>query len=680
MASRVTHGESLEWDSSENDENESDFESSESEEESFDDDRVYGFPNDRDGSAFNVAAEEESSQNDETDSQGSGFSDEEENNIGDNVIQIAFVDEEDPEIRVARHNVIMQTAEAATAPELQAQQRRRIVRQRRANRRPDLNLQWQKGNVTNTIPMFNQRSGTVRVWGGNCTPLSFLQLFWSDDLYDFIRVQTNKNAEAKRNANPEKHKTQWREINELSEMKAFFGVCLAMGILKLPLVEMYWQKKFSLFEVNDWSSAMSRNRFNSIMRYLKFCDEQVDKPAVEPGQPGYDKLYKVRRFLSMLLPKYEREWISSQWLAIDEQIIPYRGRVGFRQFIANKPNRFGIKVWAMADAKTGYILKQQIYTGKNLTAVNNTEDAPYVGLAQQVVTDLVQGYGNKGYIVVTDNFYSSPSLSLKLKEMGIDSLGTVKASSKGFAKELVFPTKPKPQRGTSDWRNCGNLLAVSWFDNKAVYFLSTVHKPNYTRNVQEEDQVVRRRSKQGVVNIPSPPLLKDYNKYMCGIDRADQNNRYYSVGRQCKRWPPRVVFHQLETSINNAFQIYKAAVPGHKSAREFRMHLATELVRGYSASQHHPVGRKRANPDIEPRLQNVGVHLPLVGANLVCCLCSQVASVQHKRQCRNVPVEEQPTRKRPSRSNVYCSICEVHLCLNSTRNCWVEWHSKSSLC
>ena len=60
-------------------------------------------------------------------------------------------------------------------------------------------------------------------------------------------------------------------------MKAFLGVCLAMGILKLPLVEMYWQKKFSLFEINDCrSSATSRNSFNAIMRYLKFCDEQVD--------------------------------------------------------------------------------------------------------------------------------------------------------------------------------------------------------------------------------------------------------------------------------------------------------------------------------------------------------------------------------------------------------------------
>lgn len=179
-----------------------------------------------------------------------------------------------------------------------------------------------------------------------------------------------------------------------------------------------------------------------------------------------------------------------------------------------------------------------------------------------------------------------------------------------------------------------------------MYFLSTVHKPNYARNVKQEDQVVRGRSKEGMVNIPSLPLLKDYNKYLCGIDQADQNNRHYSVGQQCKHWPPRVVFHQLKTSINNAFQIYKAAVPGHINAREFSMPLATELVCGFSPSKHQPMGQKRANPDIEPRLQNVGVSLPLVEAKLVSCLCSRVASEQHKLQCRNVPVEEQPPRKR----------------------------------
>ena len=119
---------------------------------------------------------------------------------------------------------------------------------------------------------------------------------------------------------------------------------------------------------------------------------------------------------------------------------------------------------------------------------------------------------------------------------------------------MVIPTKPKPQRGTSDWRNCGNLLAVSWF-NKAVCLRNTVHKPNYATNVQQEDQVVSRRRKEGVVNIPSPPLLKDYNKYMCGIDQADQNNLYYSVGRHCKQWLLIVVFHPLKTSIDNASKI-----------------------------------------------------------------------------------------------------------------------------
>lgn len=694
MAAVFTCEEGLEQILAESDGSESDFESSDSEDDADDNSRVYGFPNDRSGNAFAVAREQESFVNDEADAEGSDFSEEHEiidAEAAEEAPEIAFVDERDSDIFVARHNVVIAANGAATVPQQRADQQRtrqrqnarqrRNVRQRDGGARPGINLRWEKGNVRNSIPNFSQRSGPVRVLGGTLTPLSFFQFFWSDDLFDFIRVQTNKNAEVKRNANPDKHKSPWEAINDVAEIKAFFGLCLAMGILKLPLVEMYWQRKFSLFEVNDWGDIMSRNRFTSIMRYLKFCDEEVDKPAVEPGQPGYDRLYKVRRFLSIILPKYESEWISAQWLAIDEQMIPYRGRVGFRQFIANKPSRFGIKVWAMADATTGYILKQQIYTGKKLAgeANNRPDDAPYVGLAQQVVTDLLQGYDNKGYVVVTDNFYSSPTLSLKLKEKEIESLGTVKATSKGFPKDLIFPSKPKPARGTGDWRNCGNLLAMSWYDNKGVYFLSTVHNPTYAADVQQEDQVVRRRSKQGVVNVTSPPLLKDYNKYMNGIDRADQNNRYYSVGRQSKRWPPRVVFHQVETSVNNAFQIYKVSSPNPKSSREFRMQLATELVNTFYVPGRGRVGRKRANPDLQPRLQNVGVHMPLVGLNRVCCVCSQVGSVEHKRQYRHVAAEDTPKRSRPSRSNIYCSTCEVHLCLNSNKNCWVDWHSKSKL-
>lgn len=455
MATLFTCQEALERILAESDGSESDFESSDSEDDSVDNNRVYGFPNDRGGNAFAIVREQESFENDEADAEGSDFSEEHEIIDAEEAPEIAFVDERNSDILVGRHNVVMAANGAAAVPEQQATRQRQTARQRRNARqrdgeaRPELNLRWEKGNVRNSIPNFSQRSGPVRVLGGTFTPLSFFQFFWSDDLFDFIRVQTNKNAVVKRNANPDKHKCPWEAINDVAEIKAFFGLCLAMGILKLPLVEMYWQRKFSLFEVNDWGDIMSRNRFTAIMRYLKFCDKDVDKPAVEPGQPGYDRLYKVRRFLSIILPKYESEWISSQWLAINEQMIPYRGRVGFRQFIANKPSRFGIKVWAMADATTGYILKQQIYTGKKLGEANNRDDVPYVGLAQQVVTDLLQGYDNKGYVVVTDNFYSSPSLSIKLKEKEIDSLGTVKATSKGFPEGSYFPVQAKTWAG--DW-------------------------------------------------------------------------------------------------------------------------------------------------------------------------------------------------------------------------------------
>ena len=128
----------------------------------------------------------------------------------------------------------------------------------------------------------------------------------------------------------------------------FFGICVAMGMLKLPEIHLYWQRKHSLFEIADWNQHMNHDRFIAILHYLKLCDEEVERqpqqvaPDQPPAQP--DKLYKVKRFLDKLWPRYAAEWTGNQWLAIDEQMIPYQGRVGFRQFVANKPKRFGIKV------------------------------------------------------------------------------------------------------------------------------------------------------------------------------------------------------------------------------------------------------------------------------------------------------------------------------------------------
>ena len=78
--------------------------------------------------------------------------------------------------------------------------------------------------------------------------------------------------------------------------------------------------------------------------------------------------------------------------------------------------------------------------------------------------------------MVTDNYFlHKPILAQKLCATGMDCLGTMKANNEHFPKELIFPQKPKPAHGSGSRKSCQNKLTVSWYDNKPVHFLSTVH-------------------------------------------------------------------------------------------------------------------------------------------------------------------------------------------------------------
>lgn len=41
-------------------------------------------------------------------------------------------------------------------------------------------------------------------------------------------------------------------------------------------------------------------------------------------------------------------------ITIDEQLVPYRGRCPFRQYIPSKPAKYGIKIWVLCDSKSWY--------------------------------------------------------------------------------------------------------------------------------------------------------------------------------------------------------------------------------------------------------------------------------------------------------------------------------------
>lgn len=78
----------------------------------------------------------------------------------------------------------------------------------------------------------------------------------------------------------------------------------------------------------------------------------------------------------------------------------------------------------------------------------------------------------------------------------------------------------KGTRGTMRWKREGNLLFLQWLDNKAVTFLSTIHKKANTYGH------VRRRTKVNgqyrPLHVRQPKIVQHYNKCMGGVDKSDQ--------------------------------------------------------------------------------------------------------------------------------------------------------------
>ena len=111
---------------------------------------------------------------------------------------------------------------------------------------------------------------------------------------------------------------------------------------------------------------------------------------------------------------------------------------------------------------------------------------------------------------------------------GINACGTCRPNRAKFPPELICKAT-KNNAGHYDYHSNGPLLAAVWIDKRSIYFLSTMH-------VAESSNIcpkVKRRKLDGIqVEVACPPLLSDYQAYMRGVDRGDQLQVYYNIGRR----------------------------------------------------------------------------------------------------------------------------------------------------
>ena len=146
----------------------------------------------------------------------------------------------------------------------------------------------------------------------------------------------------------------WLDVTP-DEIKRLIAMLIYFGLVKIGNVDRYWSVK-TLYH-GLWARAiMSRIRFRALMALLHVVD-----PATE--ETG-DKLLKIGSFIGYFKSRCLSLYQPRQNVAIDERMVKSRHRSGIQQYIKDKPTKWGIKLWVLADSSNGYTVNFDVYIGK----------------------------------------------------------------------------------------------------------------------------------------------------------------------------------------------------------------------------------------------------------------------------------------------------------------------------
>ena len=249
-----------------------------------------------------------------------------------------------------------------------------------------------------------------------------LDLFLDDAFYDYMTAQTNIYADQYLAANPElpphSRYRQWKPVTS-AEMKKIISFYLLPGIIRKPLISQYWSTN-PLIRTPFFNIAMPRNRFQSILEFLHFNDNTF----YNPNDPDRDRLYQIRSVIEYLVSKFKTVYTTEQHVAIDEELLLWKGRVGFKQYTPCKRARFCIKMFSLCEV-SGCLWNSFVYIGKDSSA-DNDELEKELGKSGAVVPRLMQDLYGKSYRLYVDNWYRSEKLFDHLERNGTAACGTAR--------------------------------------------------------------------------------------------------------------------------------------------------------------------------------------------------------------------------------------------------------------
>lgn len=290
-------------------------------------------------------------------------------------------------------------------------------------------------------------------------PIDVYKNFISDDIIYIMVEETNRYADQYFDLNrvkPNARAQKWFDT-DFNEMHKFIGIIMIMGIVKYPELRMYW----STGAINGQDiirKTMSRDRFFIILKFWHFENNYE-------FEDSRSRLFKIEKILELFNDNCFKTLNPGTELVIDESMVPWRGRLVFRQYIKNKRHRYGVKLYKLCTVD-GFTLNTIIYTGK---CTKKTEN---LGHTHGVVLKLLTEYLHDNKILYCDNYYTSIGLAEDLLGKETKIVGTLRKNRKGIPTDLITQKLTKGQ--VIGLENSKDVKIFKWKDKRDVLMISTV--------------------------------------------------------------------------------------------------------------------------------------------------------------------------------------------------------------
>lgn len=466
--------------------------------------------------------------------------------------------------------------------------------------------------------------------------LDFFSLFFNEELIELITRETNEFASAFFTANisdpgPSDAPSNFVPVTD-KEIRVFLALVMLMSIIKKPTIHMYFTTD-TVFATPFFNSAMSRNRFCDVLRFLHFTSDSSGP-----------RLYKIQPVLEILSKNFKELYTPDREICIDESLFGWKGRIGFRQYIPSKRARYGIKIYKLCESQTGYIWNFLIYTGKDTELINTS------GLyGERVVKTLLSTLENKGYNLYLDRFFASPNLAFYLNSVKTNICGTVSKNRSGMPKSL--PRKFQKDKFLAFQKNSVNVFGFK-DKKKDVVIITSIHN--------NQKVPTGKKDRQTKEEILKPHCVVEYNKYMGGVDTGDSVMYHYPAFRKTIKWYRKLFFGFMDMALYNANVLFMKSTGKKLSNLEFKSRVIYQIVEKYIEPKMTKLSSKSPVPN---PLRLTGRHFPSLYIN-----DKGVKSRKRCVVCTRTRVKE----RRFQRTYYECKICGVGLCVEE---CFEKYHT-----